>query len=129
MVMIVGGLGEYVVSSCRHGIAVLNEAAFQVMMCVSWLVSVIGLGMGVWLLDIVGVGCVYSMIDYVYLSASVWVSMGMLHVRFEYLVVWIVDEYDYIMYDGLYLEGILYLCVHEGVESMGVGYLCVFLAG
>lgn len=33
MVMIVGGFGEYVVSSCRHGIAVLSEAAFQVMMC------------------------------------------------------------------------------------------------
>ena len=40
------GVWEYVVSSCRHGIVVLSEAAFQVMMYVFWLVSVVGLGVG-----------------------------------------------------------------------------------
>ena len=65
-----GGYWEWVSSSWRHGIDVLSDAAFHVMMYVSWLVGVVGLGRGIWLCTIGGVGCMYSMIGSVHLSAS-----------------------------------------------------------
>ena len=52
MVMAVGRFWEYVVSSWRHGIDVLSDAALQVILYVSWLVSVVGLGGGIWLFGI-----------------------------------------------------------------------------
>ena len=52
MVMPVGRFWEYVVSSWRHGIDVLSDVALQVILYVSWLVSVVGLGGGIWLFGI-----------------------------------------------------------------------------
>ena len=40
--IIVGGVWRYVTISCRHGIMVLCEEAFQVKMCDFWLVSDVG---------------------------------------------------------------------------------------
>ena len=71
MVMAVGGFWEYVITSCRHGIAVLSDVAFHVVMYVSWLVSNVGLGGGIWLCIIGGLGCVYSMMGFVHLNACV----------------------------------------------------------
>lgn len=49
----------------------LSDAAFHVMMYVSWLAGVVGLGGIVWLCTIGGVGCVYSVIGSVHLRVSV----------------------------------------------------------
>ena len=49
----------------------LSDAAFHVIMYVSWLVGVVGLGDSIWLCIIGGIGCVYSVIGSVHLSASV----------------------------------------------------------
>ena len=42
IIITIGGVWKYVTRLCKHGIAVLNEEAFQVMMCASWLVSDVG---------------------------------------------------------------------------------------
>ena len=39
IVIIEGGFWEFVIRSCRHGIAVLSEEAFHVKAYVSWLVN------------------------------------------------------------------------------------------
>jgi hypothetical protein len=69
--MIDGGAWGLVIKSCKQGIAVLREDAFQVMAYVSWLVRGIGPGGGEeW--DIgAGVGNVYSWMGSLYLNASV----------------------------------------------------------
>ena len=77
----------------------LSDAAFHVMMYVSWLVGVVGLGGSIWLFIIGGVGCVYSVIGSVHLSASIsncWVGMGMCHVGLGVL-----GGYDVSVYIGI----------------------------
>ena len=55
-----GGLLVLVIKSCKQGIAVLSEEAFQVIAYVGWLVRGIGPGCDAELGVGAGVGCVYA---------------------------------------------------------------------
>ena len=78
IVIIDGGFWGFVIRSCRHGMVVLSEEAFQVMAYDSWLVSGTGPGGGDGLWIGGGLGCVYSFMGPFYLNASIIIaSVGM----------------------------------------------------
>lgn len=74
MIIVVGGVWEYVARSWRHDIVVLSEEAFQVMMYDSWLVSIVGRCGGVFSAE--GVRCVYSIIGSLHFSAFMRSCLG-----------------------------------------------------
>jgi hypothetical protein len=76
MAMIDGGSWGLAIKSCKQGIAVLSEDAFQVMAYVSRLVRGIGTDGGVELRVGVGLGNVYSGMGSLYLNASVRSRFG-----------------------------------------------------
>ena len=76
MVMIDGGSWGFVIKSCKHGIAVLSEAAFQVMAYVSRLVCGIGPGGGKELGIGGGLEYVYLFMGLLYLNDSVMGCLG-----------------------------------------------------